>query len=520
MCYQCQLFPEFDKVLTDIGLDAEVIRKEKRILSGRTISEYVLYRKGILDDFTKDEINISGSRIYPYHFDYPYMYEEYELVFEKQILETRGTSRYTYKDIYERDNIFNFEEIYYVEGKFHYYSRFERFLQTRTIELDLHFDRSYYSGYDKELTTPIYQIFRLLEVHETLPKRLYLNLEIEFKRILAFTDKNLFPSIDNFVSKESIALFLKYESILKKYFHLSVGRQTIQIEPLKEIHEFSFITLNKKENTRFHYVYFDFLFGNATKIQKLNFQSIYQIEPEMVYQSIECPCCEENLYALKTEALKECNRQLKKSEIHQWKEILLDHYFFEHLKNRNPLYSLRVYQIIQKLEKEFGIEVWEFVKTKAEHFRWQREYTNKNEYKLYLSKANIRNHFQKMEEEFTNNRLMLNQYQNERDLTEFQTLVQQDGFTINELFTPLELKREGVQMGHCVGGYFQSVLEGRSRIFHLTYQRKHSTLELVWNHFTKSWEIGQNQTKFNGTPVPELEFLANRLLEYLRKGSE
>ena len=57
-----------------------------------------------------------------------------------------------------------------------------------------------------------------------------------------------------------------------------------------------------------------------------------------------------------------------------------------------------------------------------------------------------------------------------------------DGFEykncVKELITTLELKMEGARMGHCVGGYADSIRGGKSRIFHIDCDGIGSTVEL------------------------------------------
>lgn len=49
---------------------------------------------------------------------------------------------------------------------------------------------------------------------------------------------------------------------------------------------------------------------------------------------------------------------------------------------------------------------------------------------------------------------------------------------VRELVTKLELQNEGNKMGHCVGGYSRSIIEGISRIFHVDCDGIGSTVEI------------------------------------------
>jgi len=49
---------------------------------------------------------------------------------------------------------------------------------------------------------------------------------------------------------------------------------------------------------------------------------------------------------------------------------------------------------------------------------------------------------------------------------------------VKELVAKLQLIEEGSKMGHCVGGYSQSIIDGRSRIFHIECDGIGSTIEI------------------------------------------
>ena len=63
---------------------------------------------------------------------------------------------------------------------------------------------------------------------------------------------------------------------------------------------------------------------------------------------------------------------------------------------------------------------------------------------------------------------------------------------IRELTTTLQLKEEGSRMGHCVGGYSNSIRDNRSRIFHIDCDGIGSTVEIA-TPVTKSWSNGETK---------------------------
>lgn len=99
-------------------------------------------------------------------------------------------------------------------------------------------------------------------------------------------------------------------------------------------------------------------------------------------------------------------------------------------------------------------------------------------------------------------------------------------FTVTELLTGFELKREGRVMKHCVGGYSQAIRSGHSRILSIKYKdhtkSPHcSTMELCGsfkkdNYAEMNLRIGQNRTVLNKEPSPENKQLAEFLLGYLK----
>lgn len=113
-----------------------------------------------------------------------------------------------------------------------------------------------------------------------------------------------------------------------------------------------------------------------------------------------------------------------------------------------------------------------------------------------------------------------------------------DGWTVQRLITPKQLKEEGDRMGHCVGGYAGAVQEGRSLIYSLRdhHNEPHATWEVtprwyrhndgkLYNHpeseeFARAQadpEEGtmvQVQGKANEAPIPEYQ---QRIKDYFEQ---
>ncbi len=85
------------------------------------------------------------------------------------------------------------------------------------------------------------------------------------------------------------------------------------------------------------------------------------------------------------------------------------------------------------------------------------------------------------------------------DLTEFEYVD-----CVKELVTDIELRAEGSRMGHCVGGYSNSIKSGKSRIFHIECNGVGSTLEIkmkyrnIWPKFgvSEKREIPEQWVKY------------------------
>ena len=531
MSITSELFPEFDEVLADMGLDAEKIRKEKCILSGRTISEYVLYRKGILKSFSPNEITLyenmySGN----YHPSFQsknefeeQRYEEFELCFEKNLIPSPNDLYSYYPRWFVEDNtILNLERIYYFNGSFFYREDFQLLLETKIIKTVF-----YYKDYIwncNELDFSVWdRIYSVLKTYETLPKELYLNPEIELKRIIVFAWG--YSSVDFSYAPEIYAYFLKYESLLQKYFEIKKSGTILELKPLKTRNELAYFQIPKDEKINFYGVYFDYLYGNASKLDRLNFQSIYRIAPEIFSIYVDCPCCVVNTFALKDKQLSNSTKQLSYNEIRNLKELILDHGFggtFEDVSMEN---ILRIHRIIKKLENEFGTEVWRFVYEDSK-FSLLRSTIRKKfdayQEELRQINSNIeepknpreRSDFEKPR--IAKDRSYIEELRKVRDISDFQNEVKKEMLTIKELFTANELQKEGKKMKHSLGGYYRNVWNQTSRIFHLSHGQDVSTLELA-KSYNGTWRIVQNRGKRNSEAVEILKDLANRFVEYLKE---
>ena len=109
---------------------------------------------------------------------------------------------------------------------------------------------------------------------------------------------------------------------------------------------------------------------------------------------------------------------------------------------------------------------------------------------------------------------------------------------VTELVKPLDLKMEGDKMGHCVGGYSDTIVKGKSRIFHIEVDGISSTLQVnfvkqVWpkiegdrfngdndevNYLTISQHSGRYpEKKGNQTPTNKCRGIVMKLVYYLNK---
>jgi hypothetical protein len=113
---------------------------------------------------------------------------------------------------------------------------------------------------------------------------------------------------------------------------------------------------------------------------------------------------------------------------------------------------------------------------------------------------------------------------------------------VTELVTPLTLKNEGKTMGHCVGGYSDTIRGGKSRIFHVELNGISSTLQVkkgarsIWPYLGDSsdkekikeweedrkakWEISQHYGEYptqmgNVTPNKKNTEIAKELCGFL-----
>lgn len=110
---------------------------------------------------------------------------------------------------------------------------------------------------------------------------------------------------------------------------------------------------------------------------------------------------------------------------------------------------------------------------------------------------------------------------------------------VTELVTPLQLRKEGDVMGHCVGGYSYNIESGDSRIFHIEVDGIGSTLEIKLKHYPNTiwlemnnvenrklientFRIGQHYGRYpirkgNQTPTNRNRGIAFKLIHFLAK---
>lgn len=82
-----------------------------------------------------------------------------------------------------------------------------------------------------------------------------------------------------------------------------------------------------------------------------------------------------------------------------------------------------------------------------------------------------------------------------------------------QLRTKEDFETEGMEMHHCVSGYFHSAYRGNIAIFHIQHGENHATLEV-----DSTYNRRQLQAKYNRTPDPELsKFVDEVMLPNLRK---
>lgn len=86
---------------------------------------------------------------------------------------------------------------------------------------------------------------------------------------------------------------------------------------------------------------------------------------------------------------------------------------------------------------------------------------------------------------------------------------------IRQLRNTLDLKKEGIIMHHCVGGYTNALSSG-SFLFHLTYKKHHSTLQLV-KQTDGFYKIHQHKSFGNKDVNIRLHLIAKRLEKFLNK---
>ncbi|MCB1143819.1 MAG: PcfJ domain-containing protein [Leptospiraceae bacterium] len=520
MTINCEYIPEFEKVLANVGINAERIRKEQSILIGRTVYEYFLFQKGILKSFTPGELTLKKTDHLPSEKLYQVFQDEYQDRFEEEdededwyycpdwvqehaksdlemeefefCFEKNLNSRsYYFSDVDALDFVvqnskLNLDRICYFNGRFVYGPEFKDLLETRIVKTVFRYEdidnRKKYFEFSAEN-----HIYSVLKTYETLPKELYLNPEIELKRILLFTHEDTSFYLPN--EPKVYMILLKYRSILQKYFEIKKSGPILKLKPLKSSNEVSYFPIARDESKDFHKIYFHFLYGNAGKIEKLNFQSIYKLAPELLRREI-----------LTEKQLSNQPKQLSHKEIRNLQEISYQHDLGYVLSNYSLKDILRIYRILKKLEINFGREVWKFAI---------------ENHKLCLSKSILLRKYWMYHNQTSKIHSFYEKLRKSRDISDFQEKFKNNSLEIIELFTPKELQEEGKRMKHCVGAYYQEVLDQTSRIFHLSYKKQSSTLELVRGNLG-DWRIEQNKGKCNSEPVEILKELADRFVEYLK----
>lgn len=91
-----------------------------------------------------------------------------------------------------------------------------------------------------------------------------------------------------------------------------------------------------------------------------------------------------------------------------------------------------------------------------------------------------------------------------------------NNIVVRELTTNFELKTQGQEQNHCVGGYSMSCLSGTSRIFSIEQNSEIlSTLEL--RQASKGWEIAQNQSQSNRMACKTAQNTATQLMKLIKK---
>lgn len=100
------------------------------------------------------------------------------------------------------------------------------------------------------------------------------------------------------------------------------------------------------------------------------------------------------------------------------------------------------------------------------------------------------------------------------------TVYECDGWTIKELTQASQLRVEGAELGHCVGGYAKAVKSGISRILsvrHADNRNLYSTVELRGKTLPgETVEVSQHRSHKNAVPATETK---NVLLSYLKAES-
>ena len=455
-------FPEFGRVLTDMGLDAESLRKHRCILSGQTISEYYLAQKGILKEFRRSLISVTGYEdfeelengtidLYSRHSIEKVENKKY--LEELDILKKKGyDKKVLFHSIISPINLYN---IVYFEGQFIYNSEFLDLVSTRQLRCK-----------NPNLDTAI-QMFQL---SKNLPKGLYINLEKELLRVVYQTEKIK----DKIESKEySVGEDLESYLELSKYFGIELSKKKIKIRNsfyLKKEKHPGFSVVKKSKKTRnflpIHPLYFDLEFGDVSKICNHNYT--------LLRESNLIQCIHPSFFY-----------SLKKQISLEEKSLLEFYYATPYFQNKQNLSFQRTVILAKELKKR-NAEYGKRINLVCEQIK-------------SVKRAKI--------EEFLNERIKF--YNPENPIYRFLKSLS-DEYSITELNTKEELIREGIFMKHCIGNYS---INSHRKYFHLRYQNESSTIELFARGYIYS--VSQHTSFQNTIPHPKLKELGQKLCSYI-----
>jgi hypothetical protein len=93
---------------------------------------------------------------------------------------------------------------------------------------------------------------------------------------------------------------------------------------------------------------------------------------------------------------------------------------------------------------------------------------------------------------------------------------------VTELLTQLDLINEGARMGHCVGGYWGTISDGYSRIFHIDEGGIGSTVQInTPKSYSKKWVLSQHYGRYpekgNLEPTENHKEIVSKLISFLNE---